>query len=274
MKKLFTFLTLFGVLLGVYAQNKTIDASGSYKYQVRIDNERTLEVNAVPFAILADKSICMITLQADDVWGDGSGYQMLLDADANTFGVIFPATGAFTVSGDAPAGAYDEFEFKIPVNADGVLTTSNIIMNGQESIFIPAGTYDWVITNPTPGDRLWIASDNCDPGRADNAVFEAGYHYTFAVSFGGTNDCVTHSSAFTSVEENAEVAINIYPNPASDFVVLTQYADVDVFNVYGQIIGTYTNVNGIDVSSFDNGMYIFRIRMGESVISKNISIVR
>ena len=44
-----------------------------------------------------------VTLTADDVWGDGSGYQMLLDADANAYGTIIPATGPLTSSGNADA---------------------------------------------------------------------------------------------------------------------------------------------------------------------------
>ena len=47
-----------------------------------------------------------VTLTAGDVWGDGSGYQMLLDADANTFGRIIPYNGPLAQHGDAPASDY------------------------------------------------------------------------------------------------------------------------------------------------------------------------
>ncbi|MBR3299132.1 MAG: DUF2436 domain-containing protein [Clostridia bacterium] len=126
-----------------------------------------------------------------DVWGDGSGYQMLIDADATAYGTIIPETGGLTSAGDAPAGTYDQFEYKIPVNADGSCTTQNIIVTGEIAIEIPAGTYDWCITNPTPGDRIWIASSNGNvPGRYDDFEFEGGNTYTFTVTFGGQNDQV------------------------------------------------------------------------------------
>ncbi len=126
-----------------------------------------------------------------DVWGDGSGYQMLLDADATAYGTIIPESGGLTSSGDAPAGTYDQFEYKIPVNADGSCTTQNIIVTGEIAIEIPAGTYDWCITNPTPGDRIWIASSNGNiPGRYDDFEFEGGNTYTFTVTIGGQNDQV------------------------------------------------------------------------------------
>ena len=117
-----------------------------------------------------------ITLTVGDVWGDGSGYQMLLDADATAYGTIIPETGGLTTSGDATAETYAEFEYKIPENADGALTTGNIVINNSITIEIPAGTYDWCITNPTPGDRIWIASEQGNVGgRADDYVFEEGY---------------------------------------------------------------------------------------------------
>lgn len=70
---------------------------------------------------------CTVTLTAEDVWGDGSGYQMLIDADATAYGTIIPEEGALTSGGDVSESVYDEFEYKIPENADGALTTSNIV---------------------------------------------------------------------------------------------------------------------------------------------------
>ena len=132
-----------------------------------------------------------VTLTAGDVWQDGSGYQMLLDADAAAYGTIIPETGGLTTSGDASAETYAEFEYKIPTNADGSLTTSNIVLDDSVTIEIPGGTYDWCITNPTPGDRMWIASANGTVGgRYDDFVFENGKDYTFVVELSGSNDKV------------------------------------------------------------------------------------
>ena len=137
----------------------------------------------------APGGMATISLTAGDVFGDGSGYQMLLDADATAFGNEIPAEGPLTMGGDAPAGLYDAFEYKIPVNADGSTTTSNIVINNTITIEVPAGTYDWCITNPTPGDRIWIASAQGNiGGRADDYEFEAGYTYNFTVYLLGQND--------------------------------------------------------------------------------------
>jgi hypothetical protein len=140
-----------------------------------------------------------------DVWGDGSGYQMLIDADATAYGTIIPETGGLTSSGDASAETYAEFEYKLPTNADGSCTTTNILVEGSISIEIPAGTYDWCITNPTPGDRVWIASSNGNVGgRQDDYVFEPGTTYEFTIHVSGTNDAVdvtiTDNNTWTLVE--------------------------------------------------------------------------
>ena len=132
-----------------------------------------------------------ITLTAGDVWEDGSGYQMLLDADATAFGNIIPETGGLTTSGDASDGVYAEFDYKIPENADGSCSSENIVINNSISILIPAGVYDWCITNPTPGERIWIASENGNVGgRADDYEFLSGVAYEFTVTLGGQNDQV------------------------------------------------------------------------------------
>ena len=137
----------------------------------------------------APGGMATISLTAGDVFSDGSGYQMLLDADATAFGNEIPAEGPLTQGGNAPAGLYDAFEYKIPVNADGSTTTSNVVVNNTVTIQVPAGTYDWCLTNPTPGDRIWIASSQGNVGgRADDYTFEAGYTYNFTVYLLGQND--------------------------------------------------------------------------------------
>ena len=130
-----------------------------------------------------------VTLTAGDVWEDGSGYQMLLDADADAYGSIIPENGGLTSGGDASDDVYAEFEYKIPENADGSCSSENIVINNSISILIPAGVYDWCITNPTPGDRIWIASGNGNVGgRFDDYEFRSGVAYEFTVTLGGNGN--------------------------------------------------------------------------------------
>lgn len=169
-----------------------------------------------------------VTLTAGDVWGDGTGYQMLLDADANTYGTTIPTTGGLTTSGDASAATYAEFEYKIPTNADGALTTSNIVFNNSITIQVPAGTYDWCITNPTPDDKMYIASANGNiAGRADDYVFEAGYNYEFVVTYntatGGDRVDLTVLSPVVPASYNHAEGITSSPYTITGLDPLTTY---------------------------------------------------
>ena len=171
-------------------------------------------------------STAMITLNVGTVWQDGSGYQMLLDADANAFetGVI-PAEGGLTTGGDAPASVYAEFEYKIPENADGALNTQNMLVdNTSATISVPAGTYDYCITNPTPGDRIWIAnSSNGSMGRADDYVLEAGKHYIFTI---GTTVIGTSTYDFVTITVEGETP-DPTPTPGQSDMIFGEYFEED-----------------------------------------------
>lgn len=214
--------------------------------------------------VTASTDAVTVTLTTDDVWGDGSGYQMLLDADANAFGSVIPETGALTTGGDVDESIYAEFEYKIPENADGALTTSNIVLDNSVSIEIPAGTYDWCITNPTPGDRMWIGSAQGNVGgRADDYTFEAGKVYEFHVYISGANDAtdVTITDArgaaeWTTVEDVTS------PYSLTGLTAETEY-EVQVQGVTGGVASDWsasvlftttegTGINGLKVAGQEN----------------------
>ena len=146
---------------------------------------------------------CAITLEAHQVWGeeDNSGYQMLFDADATAYGTEYTEPGGSgTFTGD-----YANFEYKIPENADGDMNTQNMVYDGSVTIMIPAGTYDYVMINPTPGDRLWIASQNGNMGgRGNDITFVAGKQYLFVVTLGDNGNDRTDLYE-TTVPENLTV---------------------------------------------------------------------
>lgn len=132
-----------------------------------------------------------IILSAGDVWNDGTGYQLLLDQTHSLYGTTIPETGALSENCSGNESIYAKFSHKIPSNADGNCSTSHVVVNNSVSITIPAGTYDWCITNPTPDDRIWIASSNGNVGgRQDDYEFEAGNTYKFVPSMFGEHDGV------------------------------------------------------------------------------------
>ena len=162
-----------------------------------------------------------VTLEAHDVWEDfdDSGYQMLLDADATAYGVEFEAvggSGTFT-------GNYANFEYKIPENADGDVDTQNIVWDGSVTILIPAGIYDYVLINPSPGDRLWIAAQNGNAGgRGDDFEFKSGCAYHFTVTLNASGNDQTD---VVIDDPNAPVVPEIAVTPASTSALVEWAAD-------------------------------------------------
>lgn len=238
--------------------------------------KKILAILMLCFAVVAVRAQATIILEAHDVWGDQSGYQLLLDADATAYGTIFQATGPLTSSGDADAATYAEFEYKVPVNADGVLTTTNIVYDGTETITIPAGTYDFCVTNPTPNDRIWIASG--DFGRQDDYVFQDGYTYHFTVAMNGSNDavtldviCETAASAptnFTAVPDpNYGLSVDLsWTNPTSTMggTALTSINSIELYRGT-TLVNSFANPTvGDNMTYTDNavpadGVYTYRV---------------
>ena len=173
-----------------------------------------------------------IILTAGDVWGDGSGYQMLLDDTHSLYGSTIPTSGALSSACSGNDAIYAQFSHKIPTNADGNCTTSNIVINNSVTITVPAGTYDWCITNPTPGDRIWIAASNGNVGgRYDDYVFEAGNTYEFTVSLFGSNDgvnvTITGGSKLNQPKMNFDVTnCKVGERSISSVLGTTAYANV------------------------------------------------
>ena len=122
-----------------------------------------------------------IILEAHNVWGDGSGYQMLLDADHNLYGDKIPEKGALWDNANPPADLYNSFEYKIPGNADPSTTPQYMVVDGEGYLDIPAGVYDFCIAAPEAGKKIWIAGDKDGPTRADDYRFEAGKTYRFTM---------------------------------------------------------------------------------------------
>lgn len=192
-----------------YTKDSSVNSNDDCIYVDNITMFRKVEPTPPP----APGDVTVI-LTAPDVWGDGSGYQMLLDETHSLYGTTIPETGALSMNCSGNEGIYDQFSHKIPTNADGNCTTQNMVNNASVTITIPSGIYDWCITNPTPGDRIWIAASNGNVGgRQDDYVFEAGNTYEFVVSTYGSNDgvdvTITGGAKNTA---NASESDNAYAN--------------------------------------------------------------
>lgn len=268
MKKLNKFFLLAASLLITF--NLFAQSYSAGKYGEMTDTHRTSEKMGVKVQLVDKKPVdyrtmnpsknsAVIILEAGDVWGDGSGYQLLLDATATQYGVSIPVTGySFTSNCDIPADLYDVFSHTVPANAEPSCTTSNMVLNDMKSIEIPAGVYDWVLVNPVPGEKIFIASDEGEPGRADNYTFEAGVSYHFSVIV----DPVTDNTDYLIID--TEVVDTEFPSAPTNFTVTPDpnegvFANISWINPTTTIDGTATTLtsatlkrNGEIIHTVDN----------------------
>ena len=186
---------------------------------------------------------------------------MLLDADATALGtIIHPTNGYLTYNCNIPEGLYDAFEYMIPANADASCTAVNVVVNNSVTIQIPAGTYDWCITHPTPGEGILIAGNrgNID-ARYDNYVFEPGvtYHFTMGYfTFFGEGvtleiihdewsdwtvvENITHPYSFTGLIPEAEYEWQVQGINADCEGGLTAWSEIATFTTPDMSVHTQT----------------------------------
>lgn len=254
MKKLFTILAICCVCVCVNAQNATV-------------------VLNVP----------------TDVWDDSTGYQILMGQEEGALETFYNSLttqeafdAAFACGNPA---VYNAAEFSIPQNA----TQNDIVINNSASITIPAGTYYFLILNPScAGDQydgIFIASDQCDPSDGVG-TFGADTTYTFTLSskpeeYEGqmyNNDCVTITAAptsTTSISDASANSVSIYPNPATDVLNVRAegFNTVEILNFLGQVVYSSTVSNStmhINTADLTAGVYFVRLN-GENTITKKFT---
>ena len=81
----------------------------------------------------------------------------------------------------------------------------------------------------------------------------------------------------TSVEEINDKVISVYPNPAMETVTIdgVEAAEVQVYNVLGQLVKTVRNSNEIGVEGLPEGVYLLRITHAKGVSqAERITVIR
>ena len=138
--------------------------------------------------------------------------------------------------------------------------------------------------NSTPGDYLWDFGDGNTSSDANptHAYSEAG---TYTVCLRLTTDCGekelcnTLSVNNANIEENYWDYITVYPNPTSSLVYFEishpDLAKIKIMDIVGKEVHSVIindNLNIIDMSSFSNGSYFFKIQdsNGRTLVSDKL----
>jgi hypothetical protein len=138
------------------------------------------------------------------------------------------------------------------------------------------------ISSATAASYQWIDCATGNPiAGATSQVYTVTANGTYAViasngSCSDTSACVTID--YISVKEISFDMISIYPNPTRDNVTVTMSsasASIEIIDAQGKLLNATQVVNGdkIDLSTYETGMYIFRVKTenGTSIfrVSKN-----
>ncbi|MCL2245490.1 MAG: DUF2436 domain-containing protein, partial [Lentimicrobiaceae bacterium] len=195
-------VSINNVLKGSYKLTIELEGYNTYVATVAINDDLSdlgtitlIEIIEKPFKLeIKNVSSCkqvlswnnitnpFITLNVPtDVWGDASGYQMLLDETAVSY---FGSNPFVSCSNIVPA-VYNGFNYRIPVGATpacekATANPNNWVFMNSKTIQVPPGTYDFITINPEVGNALWVPYG--EDARRDNFVFEADKHYTFTVT--------------------------------------------------------------------------------------------
>lgn len=86
------------------------------------------------------------------------------------------------------------------------------------------------------------------------------------------------TKTMTAVESVAQESLKVYPNPANDYLTVEgEMTSVEVYNTIGQCLLSKT-VNGnstrINLSEFNNGIYLLRVNNNGEVVTRKFSVNR
>lgn len=182
-----------------------------------------------------DPEKAKIKLVVGDCWGDGSGYQLLLDSKA-------------LLCNDLEEGLdqsnlryyYDMADVKLPADASPVIGSTSVLDFESDSIEIAPGVYDVLVVNPSEGEdegeevHVYIASGN---SVLDDFEFVKGYTYVFELELGDMYDNCTLLVPFE---------LSVSPEPVLSCEVGTE-AEIKI---------TVSNEGNADVENFEIWYYV------------------
>ncbi len=169
-----------------------------------------------------DGDMARVTLNVVSDWGDGSGYQLLLDPDC----IIYYLTESGHVD-----QIFSEADYKIPADAD--ILVNFLVAGESESIDVPAGEYDFLVFNPTPySGSVYVPGGQSE---GDDVNLKGGYEYVFTITATGESD-----NCSISCESPVDLAVTAVKSPKTG---------LDLGNAEPVTI-TVANVGDVEVTQF------------------------
>jgi len=187
----------------------------------------------------ARNDVATVTLTViGDPWGNGTGFQLLLDEDAEIADYFWD----WWFENDELF--YINSEYKIPENASLDFNDPKVILDGTGSVDIPGGIYDFIFFRIDPAAQMnWILSwaGTSDIAMGDDFLFLPGFEYIFTIE--------TFSDVEFETPDDIALSNIILPQPSLDLtnqeVVTVVLYNNGIVDIAGDVELAY-KVNGGD----------------------------
>lgn len=312
MKKVFTITSLFLLTLcTVYAQTsssfKSVDTHSRINNAKRAFSKSSESyIKNSDFTLWQEDSITTITnntlyFQRPSDWAPVTGFlvsyfmdtpiplSMHIDANNDTAALIHIDTNQ-TGTDIATIVATNQRAYSFSANCkfNGSPYTANVDVYATKYDSLSDSTYlvgvgSASITDNTTGDFQTISSDiyyldqNVVP---DTFIIFASY-FEGAVGSLFIVDDIQLSYTVTGVDYDKNQKINVYPNPAKNFIAINseninnESVKIEIYSIDGKqmkVLDNYLFNQSIDITDLITGMYILKLSTATEVISKKIII--
>ncbi len=234
---------------------------GNHKYEIEVQYEDGVSPKvAVVISVLNPEVVAYIHFEAHNVFGDGTGYQIFLDSNANQYGNAIPVTSVmFTPDCNIPEDLPGKFSHSVPENAEMSCSPINWVVEGTVVTEIPAGIYDFVVVNPLPGWLIRVASS--PNGRRDNYEFIPNGHYYFQAVpdpyLPGAD--IIMIDAPTAIENVTNHDVQAYAVEGGMKIMCTEPCEIQLYDLYGRRLHT-TRASEETFISCPSGIYVLQLK--------------
>ncbi len=132
------------------------------------------------------------------------------------------------------------------------------------------------------GSWVWTPSGDIELDAYGSASFYLGFRFTSTETESATwelTECRVMGILKTDILQNKTIELQVYPNPATDFVqvVSNENATMEIVNLMGQKVlsqSVMTGSNTVSVNELKSGVYFVRVAYADGITAINKIIVR
>ncbi|MDN3493459.1 T9SS type A sorting domain-containing protein [Winogradskyella bathintestinalis] len=134
----------------------------------------------------------------------------------------------------------------------------------------------WMTFTPSDGNsEARLFENDTDPDSSGEGMLGINALSSFYVISlaGAVNEYTGNTTLNTTFNEMLDVSI--FPNPATDKVYIMSKNPIDsveIYDVLGKQVNVFRHRNELNISELNSGIYLFKIRSGDQILTKKIVV--